>query len=351
MVVKMAEEAAAKALEASKKRVEESKEMAPAGTRGTPVRGSARSRADIYGNLFLMEQRRHKDLEEAIAAQKIGPVSEDGVYSLASLHATIIRRISAANERLSQVEEAPKKSPILRIHPTRYEVIIDINLEYPGGREEARRWIYQNIEEAKNKAKVYDAGQDVHLKKEQRESGYMFACLEARTIKALIELDVAQAKVKAREAQEKVRGTSHEAKARAAKINPAKFRAIFRIWPDFEISASDYPLHRHDKSRCGEEFLFRAGRRNHLGSDGFRNKAGSWALSNTTTSIKVPHGIKTLRLTATARSTMRTDMGRMWQASLPASGVRPVRQEEQKGLRQRIFPLRRAIPPHHPEFL
>ena len=59
LVVKMAEEAAAKALEASKKRVEESKGMAPAGTRGTPVRGgSTRSRADIYGNPFLMEQRR-----------------------------------------------------------------------------------------------------------------------------------------------------------------------------------------------------------------------------------------------------------------------------------------------------
>lgn len=239
LVVKMAEEAAAKALEASKKRVEESKGMAPAGTRGTPVRGgSTRSRADIYGNLFLMEQRRDKDLQEAIGNQKIGPVSEDGAYSFASLHATIIRRILAANERLSQVEEASKK-PILRIHPTRYEVIIDINLEYPGGREEARRWIYQNIEEAKNKAKVYDAGQDVYLKKEQRESGYMFACLEARVIKALIELDVAEAKAKAREAQAKVVGdTSHEAKARAAKINPAKFRAIFRIWPDFEISAS-----------------------------------------------------------------------------------------------------------------
>ena len=239
LVVKRAEEAAAKALEASKRRVEESKEMAPAGTRGTPARGgSRRSRADIYGNVFLMEQWRHKGLEEAIRAQKIGPVSEDGAYSFASLHATIIRRILAANERLSQAEEASEKPPILRIHPTRYEVIIDLNLEYPGGREEARRWIYQNIEEAKDKVNVYDAGQDVHLKKEQRESGYMFARLEARVIKALIELDVAEAKVKAREEQAKMRDTGRGGMRRAAKIDSTKFRAIFRVWPDFEISAS-----------------------------------------------------------------------------------------------------------------
>src|SRR5687768_2115605 len=71
LVVKMAEEAAAKALEVSKRRVEDSKEAAPGGARVS--RASLRNRADIYGNIFLMEQRRHKDLEEAVRVQKIGP--------------------------------------------------------------------------------------------------------------------------------------------------------------------------------------------------------------------------------------------------------------------------------------
>jgi hypothetical protein len=235
LVVKMAEEAAAKALEASKRRVEDSKEGASAGARVS--RASLRNRADIYGNIFLMEQRRHKDLEEAVRVQKIGPVSEDRAYSFASLHATVIRRILAANERLSEIEEASKK-PIVRIHPTRYEVIIDLNLEYPGGREEARRWIYQNIEEAKDKAKVYDAGQDVHLKKEQRESGYVFARLEARVIKELIKLDIKEAQSKANKEQKKMQETGRGGARRAAKVDPTKFRAIFRIWPDFEVSAS-----------------------------------------------------------------------------------------------------------------
>ncbi len=235
LVVEMAERAASKALEVSKKRVEDSKEAAPVGTQVSD--GTAGDRADIYGNMFLMEQRRHAALEEAIGVQKIGLVSEDGSYSFANLHASIIRRLLAANDRLSAPDEVVNK-PIIQIHPTRYDVIIDLNLEYPGGREEARQWVYKNIEVAKEKANVRDAGQDVHLKKYQRESGYVFARMEARVIKALIELDIDAAKSKASEAEAKI----HEARpgnlTGAAKIDPGKFRAIFRIWPDFEISAS-----------------------------------------------------------------------------------------------------------------
>src|SRR5687768_11612998 len=60
LVVKMAEEAAAKALEASKRRVEDRKDAAPAGARAS--RASPWKRADIYGNIFLMEQQRHQAL-------------------------------------------------------------------------------------------------------------------------------------------------------------------------------------------------------------------------------------------------------------------------------------------------
>ncbi len=239
LVVQMADQAAAKALEVSKRRVEDSKDLTFAGTRVSGT--STRDRADIYGNIFLMEQRRHKALEKAVRAQKIGPVSvsEEVAYGFANLHATVLRRILAANDRLSETDEVSKK-PVIRIYPTRYEVIIDLNLEYPGGREEARRWVYKNIEVAKDEAhaNVSDAGQDVHLKKEQRESGYMFARLEARVIKALIDLDIAEAKSKASKEQAKMRDTGRGGARRAAKVDPTKFRAIFRIWPDFEISAS-----------------------------------------------------------------------------------------------------------------
>src|SRR5687768_10763980 len=53
LVVEMAERAASKALEVSKKRVEHSKEIMPAGAQVSD--GSTRGRADIYGNIFLME--------------------------------------------------------------------------------------------------------------------------------------------------------------------------------------------------------------------------------------------------------------------------------------------------------
>lgn len=221
LVVEMADRAAHSAVEASKKRLAE---IVPAGKQVSD--DSTKDRADIYGDMPLMEQRRHAALEDAKGKQRIGPLVGDGSYGFANLHASIIRRLLAENDRRSAAGEE-RNRPIIQIHPARYEIIIDLNLEYPGGREAARRWVFTNIKQAKENANVHDAGQDVHLKKDQRESSYVFARLEGRVIKALIDLDIAEAKSNA----------SPNNSTGAPKVNPSKFRAIFRIWPDFEISA------------------------------------------------------------------------------------------------------------------
>jgi hypothetical protein len=90
------------------------------------------------------------------------------------VHAAIIRRLLAANERFGL--------PIDRIYPKRFEIIIDLNLEHPGGREAARQWLIENIEKAKELANVHDAGQEIHFEKDRPNSQYVFARLEARAI-------------------------------------------------------------------------------------------------------------------------------------------------------------------------
>ena len=232
-VVEMVDRAADKAREASKKRLKEL-ETLPAGQQvGLDM---VRERADIYGNVFLMEKQRHSGLEEAIRRQKVGAIAEDGYYGFANLHASVIRRLLSANDRLLTSGEALEK-PIIQIHPTRYDVIIDLNLDYPRGREEARYWVFNNIEEAKKRVGVHDAGQDVNLRKDQRNSGYVFARLEARVIKELVDLDIQHAKEGAQKSESASSDTGSGHLKTLPKIEPSKFRAIFRIWPDFEISA------------------------------------------------------------------------------------------------------------------
>src|SRR6266487_198315 len=168
-------------------------------------------------------RKRHDELVEAIAKLTIEPLRPTG-YSFAFLHASIIRRILAENQRFG--------SPIARIYPKRFEIIIDLNLEHPGGREAARQWVIENIEKAKEQANVHDAGQEIHFEKDRPNSQYVFARLEARAIQKLVVLDMEAAKAEAEK-----RSKATENTATNVQVDPAKFRAIFHIWPDFEVSA------------------------------------------------------------------------------------------------------------------
>ena len=212
-------------------------------------------------------QKRDDALLEAIKGQTIGPLQPKSAYSFALLHAAIIRRLLAANERLASPEK-PDVQPIQRIHPKRFEILIDLNLEYPGGREAARQWVLNNIENAKKQADVLDAGQGIHFEKDRRNSQYLFARLEARAIQRLVALDMEAGKIAAEEIAAKKAAAEKEAEKAAAdkeaavttasqdnataktaaespKLtaisskppDPSKCRAIFHIWPDFEISA------------------------------------------------------------------------------------------------------------------
>jgi subtilisin family serine protease len=186
------------------------------------------------GDALDLAKQRLADLEGAIAEQTIEPPLANGLpYSLARLHASVIKRILNANERLRSSDEFNATEPICAIHPRRFEVIIDLNLEHPGGRTTARDWVISHIAQAKEETKVRDAGQQVYIGKDRPDSQFLFARLEARVIQKLVELDVANGKADAEK-----RRANAENDAVRRRIDPARCRAIFHIWPDFEVSAT-----------------------------------------------------------------------------------------------------------------
>ena len=176
------------------------------------------------------ETARAEALRQSVDMQQIeAPFEFRGrPMSFARLHAAVIRRLQLANDSAVAHGEA---SAINAIYPHRFQVIIDLNLEHPGGRTAAREWVISAIRDAKRDVDIRDDGQEVQFEKDQPTSQYLFARLEARVIQRLVERDLEHANATAAERREK---TPEE---KRAAIDPLKFRSIFRIWPDFPISA------------------------------------------------------------------------------------------------------------------
>ena len=115
-------------------------------------------------------------------------------------------------------------------------VIIDANLDYSGGRDMARSWISEAIKTAVAKIAPDDEKQGVREKKSNLSNQYIFARLSGKVIRELVRLDVKragnEAKTTKKTQQPKKRGKASV----QADATPYRFRAIYRIWPDFKIS-------------------------------------------------------------------------------------------------------------------
>jgi subtilisin family serine protease len=180
--------------------------------------------------LKAIYQRALDELRKAIAEQVVEPAQEGAAFGFARVHAAVAHRLMMMNERAAaRDEKAGGQTPIVAFLPHRFEVIIDLNLEHPQGRSAAREWVLANIDVAKERAGVRDAGQGIHFEKSESQAQYLFARLEARAIRELVALDLEEAKARGQ--------AEHKAGRPHAKANTARFRAIFHIWPDFEISA------------------------------------------------------------------------------------------------------------------
>ncbi len=116
-------------------------------------------------------------------------------------------------------------------------VIIDVNLDYHGGRDAGRKWIAEAITNAVASIAPTKEHQGVGEKKSALSSQYVFARLSGKVIRELVRLDVEHASKKAK-APKKTRQLKKRggASALANSVTPYGFRAIYRIWPDFKIS-------------------------------------------------------------------------------------------------------------------
>ncbi len=181
---------------------------------------------EVLEMLGKASEKARRTSKKAIGEQTIDPPEQTlkQPLSFAELHAAVIRRLLAENNRRNTSESRP----IAHIHPARFEVMIDLNLEYPGGRAKAREWVLAHIDDAKKQANVHDDGQRAHTEKENEHSQYVFARLEGRVIQALVDLDLEHAKQQAEE---------QKITAGKSAVDAMKFRAIYHVWPDFEVSA------------------------------------------------------------------------------------------------------------------
>lgn len=97
-------------------------------------------------------------------------------------------------------------------------VIIDLNLEFPGGRDAARAWVEKTIKGLVEQDVKPDGWSDQKVSKDKTDLSpqYVFAELRAPTIRDLVNMDAGE----------------HDPDG-----TQFRKRAIFHIWPDFPITA------------------------------------------------------------------------------------------------------------------
>ena len=220
--------------------------------------GLVRAREEVKRMLRTIEEGRNTSGKRTIRAKLDGSMAKD--LLLGTLDSTVVDHLKSMNEARS--------SPILQIWPSRWDVIIDINLKFrdrqdytaegpaqiaPRGesrpfetdpRLKAKRVIREQIELAKQRCGVTDPTQGVETAKTELSSQYVFARLESSVVIALANIDKERGdewadmeqfylqKIAAHQAAGPRGGTPSETVERP---NPTHFRAIHRIWPDFDL--------------------------------------------------------------------------------------------------------------------
>jgi serine protease AprX len=121
--------------------------------------------------------------------------------------------------KLNEEQKRLEKDPTLKREV--FPVIIDVNLEYPEGRDGARDWVKDKTNKIISEigSKKNSGYQGISEKKSELSQQYIFAVLEGDVIRELVRQDI-QPKAKIID------------KAIGASVGP---RAIYHIWPDFEI--------------------------------------------------------------------------------------------------------------------
>jgi subtilisin family serine protease len=105
--------------------------------------------------------------------------------------------------------------------PQRHAIIIDLNLEFAGGRKGARDEVLKTLIPQAIKNVNAPVGPRIDEKKSELSQQYLFGEMEAAVIRELVRLDTEDEPAGASDSTQRVGGR----------------RAIYRIWPDFEFEA------------------------------------------------------------------------------------------------------------------
>jgi len=201
------------------------------------------------------------------AGAKSQPSVDDPDSTMVSDHVALASLEGVVIRQLLRMVAAGRLPAIERIWPSQFEVIIDINLDFkpleigcgfsgkqiselknPDPRRIAKALIKKYIEKAKKAAAVTDEEQGVDEYKTEVSNQYVFARLEGRVIKALVDIDQRAAESLAKKATEAEPEVAEQAVGRKGKtsniaidaksaIETSRFRTIHHIWPDFEIQS------------------------------------------------------------------------------------------------------------------
>lgn len=120
-------------------------------------------------------------------------------------------------DKLDSEAAARRKSKA--VAPALYDVIIDLHLEFPTGRDAASAWVTQTIDRILKTRKKVPGGEHIDRKKSEFTKQYLFARLSEEVIRDLV---VADGKPKSLKYADGSELTSNA-------------RAIFQIWEDFKV--------------------------------------------------------------------------------------------------------------------
>ncbi|MDQ3000230.1 MAG: S8 family peptidase [Fibrobacterota bacterium] len=135
---------------------------------------------------------------------------------------------------LRQIQEEESERKALKgakakaIRPASHDVIIDVNMDFPGGRHEARKRVAQRLERILSTKK---ADKDANRIRPNKSEQYIFASLQAEVIRLLVSGD--------RYSKD---GNGHlvEAQPPPSGLKEVKEqidRSIYKVWPDFKVRA------------------------------------------------------------------------------------------------------------------
>ena len=144
------------------------------------------------------------------------PINENLVKTVIAI--PLLKQLNEEAQASKQIRKG-KKKVVWPPESTLYDTVIDLHLEYPGGREAARTWVVGTIARLIEKPNS-NPRQHINQEKSKFTAQYVFARLSGDVILQLVKLD----------ADVKPELKVNEGARRA-------YRAIYQIWPDFEVQA------------------------------------------------------------------------------------------------------------------